>query len=579
MSTSAHPTEQGHSLPSRSATVQSSMTRQTSASDDELTPDNDSNETTSLLMERLRAWKHMCGNLEDYVSTTAKITKSQAKDYEKVLKTVNEPLREGDHFSAGTGGINTLFETIRNQSQISINSYLEVEKNLRGSVLPVLERLHKEIKNKSKELKSGTSTGSKAVEKARQATQKHVELLGQHSALVESGASNKTDTQHDPYVLRRGINHRLHKQVAEENNHRNDILAIQNSFSRFEAHVLQTIQTALEQFHQIMGGQLDRQRSSYADILNTAQRIPPDFEWVNFCMNNESKLVNADSPLRAASAIQFPNMDHRTTQPVIEGSLERRSRAMLKGYNTGYYVVTPAGFLHEFKDNDDLRKDPTPELSLYLPDCVVGAVDGVKFNVKGKDVSSNKVGNAFHTSSELSFKAHSASDAEKWWSVLSEYTKGSAGPTAAAAAGAGAGAAATSPTGAAATSPTGAAATSPTGGAAAPSSAATAAAPGTAAASGTAGAGADPAGTAAAAPGTAAVSPGAAATAEPAYPSATQTTADPAHAASANPPPVYNEKAPGPSAAPAATSAPTQNLNRSASSGSHFHGAPGGSGV
>lgn len=28
----------------------------------------------------------MCGNLEDYVSTTAKVSKSQSKDYEKILK-------------------------------------------------------------------------------------------------------------------------------------------------------------------------------------------------------------------------------------------------------------------------------------------------------------------------------------------------------------------------------------------------------------------------------------------------------------------------------------------------------------
>jgi hypothetical protein len=33
-----------------------------------------------------------------------------------------------------------------------VNMYLDTEKNLKGSVLPTLERLHKEIKNKSKEL-------------------------------------------------------------------------------------------------------------------------------------------------------------------------------------------------------------------------------------------------------------------------------------------------------------------------------------------------------------------------------------------------------------------------------------------
>jgi hypothetical protein len=407
-----------------------------------------------------------------------------------------------------------------------VNMYLETEKNLKGSVLPTLERLHKEIKSKSKELKSGATKGAKAVEKARQATQKHIELLGHHSASHDAAANNKIETHHDPYILRRGINHRLNKQITEENNHRNDILAVQNSFAQFEAHVLQTIQGVLDQFFQFMGGQLDRQRAMYADILGTAQRIPADFEWMNFCVSNDAKLVNPDSPPRSFSSITFPNMDHRATQALIEGSLERRSRAVIKGYSTGYYVVTPARYLHEFKDNDDFRKDPTPELSLYLPDCVVGAIDGVKFNVKGKDVSSGKVGNAFHTTTELSFKAHSPSDAEKWWTVIKDCTRGPALANPA-----------VSPS--AATSPVSPVATVP---------AATSAAP-----------------------------------------------VSPVGSTSQAQPPVYAEKekeaaAASSSAAPAAAAeksvdakdhapSPTAVLSRSTSTGSHFHGSPGGSAV
>lgn len=43
-------------------------------------------QTTKLLVERLRAWKHVCGNLEDFISVTAKVSKSQSKDYEKIMK-------------------------------------------------------------------------------------------------------------------------------------------------------------------------------------------------------------------------------------------------------------------------------------------------------------------------------------------------------------------------------------------------------------------------------------------------------------------------------------------------------------
>ncbi|KAG2417420.1 hypothetical protein HFD88_008639 [Aspergillus terreus] len=398
--------------------------RRASMSDDEAIPDTDSNETTNLLLERLRAWKHMCGNLEDYVSVTAKMQKSQSKDYEKVLKTVSDPLREGHHFSQSAGGVSSMFESIRSNTQGMVNMYLDTEKNLKGSIMPTLERLHKEIKNKSKELKSGASKSSKAVEKARGVTQKHIELLAQQAASYDASSGNKLEPHHDPYILRRGVTHRLNKQVIEENNNRQDIIAVQNNFQQFEAHVLQTLQSALEQFVLFMNGQLDRHRTMYSDMLASAQRVPPDFEWVNFITQNHASLVDPDAPPRSLASINFPNQDHRATQALVEGKLERKSRAVIKGYSSGYYVVTPARYLHEFKDNDDLQRDPSPELSLYLPDCVVGAIDGNKFTVKGKDVSSGKVGNAFHTTSELNFKAVSASDAERWWNAIKDASRG-----------------------------------------------------------------------------------------------------------------------------------------------------------
>ncbi|KAA8644363.1 hypothetical protein EYZ11_001377 [Aspergillus tanneri] len=423
MSATSSPVESR--LPHRSGTTRSSIgpDRRASMSDDEAIPGSDSNETTNLLLERLRAWKHLCGYLEDYVAVTAKVQKSQSKDYEKILKTVSDPLKEGHHFSPSAGGVSSWFENIRTNTQGMVNMYLESEKNLKGSITPTLERLHKEIKNKSKELQSGASKSSKAVEKARGVTQKHIELLAQHSASFDAAAGTKLDQHHDPYILRRGINHRLNKQVIEENNNRQDIIAVQNNFQQFEAHVLQTLQATMEQFVVFTNNQLDRHRTMYTDILGTAQRIPPDFEWVNFITQNDTSLVNPDAPPRSLSNITFPNQDHRATKPLIEGSLERKSRAVLKGYSTGHYVVTHARYLHEFKDNDDFRRDPTPELSLFLPDCIIGAIDGNKFSVKGKDVSSGKVGNAFHTNTELNFKATSPNEAEKWWTVIKDATR------------------------------------------------------------------------------------------------------------------------------------------------------------
>lgn len=179
------------------------------------------------------------------------------------------------------------------------------------------------------------------------------------------------------------------------------------------------MQQALMAFNQFVGGQSQKSATLYADMLGAAQRVPPDFEWMNFAMRNEHLLINPNSPDRTVDSINFPNQHHNSTKPLIEGTLSRKSRNKLSmaGYSTGYYVVTPSKFLHGFKDNDNYRTDPTPEISIYLPDATIGATNGDKFNVKGKDVSKG-LGSKLSGSSEIAFKAHTSADAEKWFEII-----------------------------------------------------------------------------------------------------------------------------------------------------------------
>ncbi|EXJ93020.1 hypothetical protein A1O3_01576 [Capronia epimyces CBS 606.96] len=404
-----------------------SRVKTTNDSDDEATPDGDPSSTSGLLIERLQAWKHMCGYLENYVSAVAKDQAARAKDQEKVLKTLSTPLREGHHFDTALGGVASFFENLRANTQAQSILYTETSKNLTGSVLPILERLHAEIKNKNKEITGGAGKGAKAVEQARATSQKHIELLGQQAAHFDATGGNKVSAHHDPYVVKRGALHRLNKQLLEENNNRQDLIAVQNSFAQFEAHIITTVQTALGSYNQFMSGQADRLKAMFGDIVSTASNIPLDFEWNGFLRRNQHLLVNPNAPPRSMQDASFPNENHRSTKPIIEGSLERKHRGMgaLKGYSSGYYVVTPAGFLHEYKDNDNFHKDPVPEVSLYLGDCIVGALDGQKFTIKGKDSSGGKFGQKMAMTSDFQFKAHTNSDAQLWQSVVASFAQSS----------------------------------------------------------------------------------------------------------------------------------------------------------
>lgn len=392
-------------------------TRSATNSTEDAIPDEDSSEVTKLFHERLQAWKHACGYFEDYIEATSKMYSSASKDYDKVLKTVSNPLKEGHHFDQNLGGIAGLFDNVRSNTQGIANSNAETAKTLKSSVLPIFERLHNEIKNKTKELVKGAGKGSKAVDKARNTSQKHIELLGQHTAAFDSTGSN-VKAGDDPYLLQRQVYHRLNKQVQEENNNRDDMIAVQNNFASFEAHVLQTFQNGFTQFNQAVTHQAEQTRNMYGDMVGNAQRIPPDFEWNGFVQRNASVLIDPSSGKRTVENIGFANQDHKATQPLIAGSLERKS-GLLKKYDSGFYVVTPSKYLHEFKTDDDFAKDPSPENSLYLPDCLIGAVDGVKFNVRGKDSSGGAIGSKLARSHEFQFKAHTPADAQKWHSVIS----------------------------------------------------------------------------------------------------------------------------------------------------------------
>merc|ERR1711900_11468 len=117
-SSGSHPLP--HAIPTRTTSIMSAekpglpgshpvtmplrQTSTSSAMSDDAVPLTDPKNTSELLAERLQAWKHAVGYLEAYVGATEKIQKAHAKEYEKV----------------------------------------------KGSVLPILDRLHKEIKNKSK---------------------------------------------------------------------------------------------------------------------------------------------------------------------------------------------------------------------------------------------------------------------------------------------------------------------------------------------------------------------------------------------------------------------------------------------
>lgn len=105
----------------------------------------------------------------------------------------------------------------------------------------------------------------------------------------------------------------------------------------------------------------------------------------------------------------------------------------MRSYNPAYNVITPTGYLHEFKDFDvrslspptsttpsntqqTMNKDHSPEISLYLPECVVSALKDGKFQISGKDAGSALKG--LSTKHDFAFKATNAAEGVLWYDAI-----------------------------------------------------------------------------------------------------------------------------------------------------------------
>ena len=113
--------------------------------------------------------------------------------------------------------------------------------------------------------------------------------------------------------------------------------------------------------------------TAVSEIWGNLQRdmstLPPDREWISFAAR-EDHLVDPETPLRDPAVINYPSKDDPSVIPVHTGLLERKKR-YTRTYREAYYVLTPAGFLHEFVSSDPAQAD-RPQFSLFLPMCTLG---------------------------------------------------------------------------------------------------------------------------------------------------------------------------------------------------------------
>jgi len=157
--------------------------------------------------------------------------------------------------------------------------------------------------------------------------------------------------------------------------------------------------------------------------------LQADSEWIAFSARSDH-LLDPETPLRNPETISYPSKEDPSVLPVHTGLLERKKR-FTRAYKESYFVLTAAGFLHEYASSDS-SSGGSPLFSLFLPMCTLGPPStstskSHKFHIEGKKdgMGTTKTGSLRQSLSlrrgsahAWSFRARSREEMMEWWNDI-----------------------------------------------------------------------------------------------------------------------------------------------------------------
>ena len=320
-----------------------------------------------------------------------------------------------------------VYYQIRDKTRAIADQHANLGRTIDGSIVQHLQKLRIEIKAHIKNIQNDTGKLATSVAKERELSAKFIGDLGTNISILKNtpmGVTAKTD----PYVANQIVYRQLVKQVHTENALQKSLLLTQSSSALFEASLIQALQSAWATYEEWRS----RMDSGIQDIWKALERsmssLAPDREWIAFAAR-EDHLIDPETPLRDPENIHYPSKDDPSVLPVHTGLLERKKR-YTRTYREGYYVLTPAGFLHEYTSSDPAQAD-RPTFSLFLPLCTLGppsapSAASHKFHIEGRKdgTGSVKTGSLRSLVSRKgsgpawTFRGRSHDDMMEWWNDI-----------------------------------------------------------------------------------------------------------------------------------------------------------------
>ncbi|KAH8118154.1 hypothetical protein DFH11DRAFT_1503741 [Phellopilus nigrolimitatus] len=379
---------------------------------------------SDVLIERFVGWKAIVKQLIAYFEGVADIQNNIARELTKLGAVIQVPFRTGNQF-LGEGGIQDIYFGLRDKTRAIADQHANLGKTIDSSIVQHLQKLRTEIKAHIKNVQNDTGKLATNVAKERELSTKLVAELGKNIAVFKNSPMT-INARDDPFVANTSVERQLQKQVHEENALQKSIIIMQQNSAHFEEGIVRAIQSAWQTYDEWQSRMNNSVQDVWRGLGSQMASLAPDREWISFSARSDH-LLDPETPLRNPETIMYPSKEDPSVIPVHIGHLERKKR-FTRTYREAYYVLSPAGYLHEYASSD-LRTKPQPVFSLFLPACTLGppsAANGkgksYKFHIEGRKdgtgASSGGLRLPGRSPHAYTFRSRSHDDMMEWWNDI-----------------------------------------------------------------------------------------------------------------------------------------------------------------
>ncbi|KAL0076236.1 hypothetical protein J3Q64DRAFT_1358456 [Phycomyces blakesleeanus] len=174
------------------------------------------------------------------------------------------------------------------------------------------------------------------------------------------------------FLKKKAVVEQIIKLHRQENKFHETVLRLQQETLISEEQLIEEFRSLCQQLYAMQEKSelgIDR---GFQMVMDTFEKVKMDGDWQDFAERAKDNLVSENAAFRRPDErLEYPNHTHPLLEPVFAARMERKS-SVLHHWHEHIYVLTPAGFLHEYKSTKTYPEHPST--SIFVPHYNVSTI-------------------------------------------------------------------------------------------------------------------------------------------------------------------------------------------------------------